>query len=148
MLREVENAHDIIVPSDCRSLLRYGTLVSFFHWACATPTSGTAIVRTRSARMPWSKEHKQQRRSSIRSQHAAAFAGPAARAAAHQQASPAARLRRWHRECLAIAPHTFRGQHPAMQFAVANSEAEAAVAVVAPAKSTRSSTGYSTSMSH
>ena len=42
-----------------------GTLVSFFHWACATPTSGTAIVRTRSARMPWSKEHKQQRRSSI-----------------------------------------------------------------------------------
>ena len=57
------------------------------------------------------------------SQHAAAFAGPAARAAAHQQASPAARLRRWHRECLAIAPHTFRGQHPAMQFAVANSEA-------------------------
>ena len=51
--------------NDCRSLLRYGTLVSFFHWACATPTSGTAIVRTRPARMPWSKEHKQQRRSSI-----------------------------------------------------------------------------------
>ena len=73
------------------------------------------------------------------SQHAAAFAGPAACAAAHQQASTAARLRRWHRECLAIAPHTFRGQHPAMQFAVANSEASSSGA---SEKHTQQHTGY------